>query len=64
MPHAPPGSSTWRSSSRHLGRLRASLDGPEPRIGQEGFAAVVVLRDPAEADLVTIRRVPPDDRRL
>ena len=49
--------------SRHLGRLRASLDGPEPRIATEGFAAVVILRDPAEADRVTVRRVPTDDRR-
>jgi len=49
---------------RHLGRLRASLDGPEPRIATEGFATVVILRDPAEADLVTVRRVPTDDRRL
>ena len=41
---------------RHLARLRASLDGPDPTIGREGFAQIVVLRDPAELDLVRIRR--------
>ena len=46
---------------RHLARLRAQLDvdGDEPvgRIYREGFARVVVLRDPAEVDRVTMRRV-------
>jgi predicted kinase len=42
----------------HLARLRASLDGPAPRLYREGFAQVVVLRDPAEVDLVRIRRRP------
>ncbi len=42
----------------HLARLRASLDGPEPGLLREGFAQVVVLRDPAEVDLVRIRREP------
>jgi predicted kinase len=41
---------------RQLARLRASLDGPDPALWREGFAQVVVLRDPAEVDLVTIRR--------
>ena len=34
----------------HLARLRASLDGPAPPLLREGFAQVVVLRDPAEID--------------
>ena len=42
----------------HLGRVRASLDGPVPALSREGFAEVVVLRDPAEVDLVRIRRRP------
>jgi protein phosphatase len=41
---------------RQLDRLRVSLDGPDPVIEGEGFAAVVILRDPAEVDAVTIRR--------
>ena len=41
---------------RHIDRLRASLDGPAPRLLEEGFAAITVLRDPAEVDRVTIRR--------
>jgi len=43
---------------RQLHRLRASLDGPDPVMSREGFAAVVILRDPAEVDRVTIRRHP------
>ena len=43
---------------RHLDRLRAALDGPGPVIEREGFAQVVVLRDPTEVDQVTIRRRP------
>jgi protein phosphatase len=43
---------------RHLDRLRASLDGPAPALLREGFAQVVVLRDPAEVDDVRIRRRP------
>jgi predicted kinase len=42
----------------HLARLRASLDGPAPRLEREGFAQVVVLRDPGEVDRVRIRRRP------
>ena len=43
---------------RHLDRLRASLDGPDPPLWREGFVQVVVLRDPADIDLVRIRRRP------
>jgi protein phosphatase len=42
----------------HLARLRASLDGPAPPLYREGFAQVVVLRDPAEVERVRIRRRP------
>jgi predicted kinase len=42
----------------HLARLRASLDGPAPPLSREGFAQVVVLRDPAEVDRVRILRRP------
>ena len=42
----------------HLARLRTSLDGPAPPLEREGFAQVVVLRDPAEVDRVRIRRRP------
>ena len=41
---------------RHLARLRAALDGPAPGLLREGFAEVVVLRDPAEVDRVRIVR--------
>ena len=41
---------------RHLARLRVSLDGPDPAIGGEGFAQVIIVRDPAELDLVRILR--------
>jgi protein phosphatase len=41
---------------RHLGRLRASLDGSGPGLRAEGFSQVVVLRDPAAIDRVTIVR--------
>jgi protein phosphatase len=47
---------------RQLDRLRASLDGPDPLIEREGFAAIVILRDPAEVDSVTIRRLADADR--
>ena len=40
----------------HLDRLRESLDGPEPAIGREGFAVIVVLRDAAAVDAVRFRR--------
>jgi protein phosphatase len=44
---------------RHqLAGVRASLDGPAPALMGEGFAQVVVLRDPAEVDLVRILRRP------
>ena len=43
---------------RHLDRLRASLDGPDPALWREGFTQVVVLHDPDEVDALTIRRVP------
>jgi protein phosphatase len=42
----------------HLDRLRASIDGPDPLIGREGFVGVVVLRHDVEIDLVTIVRRP------
>jgi protein phosphatase len=42
----------------HLARLRTSLDGPAPQLEREGFAQVVVLRDPADIDSVRIRRRP------
>lgn len=42
----------------HLARLRAALDGPAPELWREGFADVVILREPTEVDLVTIRRRP------
>jgi len=42
----------------HLARLRDSLDGPTPPLLHEGFAQVVVLRDPDEVDRVRIRRRP------
>jgi protein phosphatase len=42
---------------RHLARLRRGLDGPLPPILAEGFAAVVIIRDPAEVDDTTIRRM-------
>ena len=48
---------------RQLERLRLALDGPDPPIGRDGFAAVVVLRDPAEVDRVTIHRVTGEDLR-
>jgi protein phosphatase len=48
---------------RHLGRLRATVDGPEPNgaaagLLAEGFAAVVLLRDPTDVDSLSIVRVP------
>ena len=47
----------------HLARLRASLDGPVPPLSREGFAQVVVLRDPAEVDAVSDPAAPePDDQ--
>ena len=48
---------------RHLARLRTQLDAIDVeavgRIHREGFARVVVFREPAEVDLVTIRREVP-----
>jgi predicted kinase len=43
---------------RHLDRLRASLDGAAPALLREGFAQVVVLRDPVAVEDVRIRRLP------
>lgn len=43
----------------HLGRLNARLDGQANGIVAEGFASVVVLRDPLELDVVTIVREAP-----
>jgi protein phosphatase len=43
---------------RHLDRLRVALDGAGTPFAGEGFAAVIVLRDPAEVDAVTVRRRP------
>ena len=41
-----------------LAGVRESLDGPAAPLSHEGFAQVVVLRDPDEVDLVRIRRRP------
>ena len=41
---------------RHVDRLRASLGGTGRQLRDEGFAAVTVLRDPADVDRVVIRR--------
>jgi predicted kinase len=43
---------------RHLARLRAAIDGPEPAIRREGFVRVELLRDPVALDAVRIRRRP------
>jgi len=44
--------------SRQLAGVRASLDGPDPAIAEDGFDRVVILRDAAEVDAVRIRRRP------
>jgi protein phosphatase len=41
-----------------LAAVRESLDGPAAPLPREGYAQIVVLRDPAEVDLVRIRRRP------
>lgn len=41
---------------RHLTRMRATLDGADGGLAAEGFAAVFVLRDPAEPEAVRIVR--------
>jgi protein phosphatase len=41
---------------RHLERLRVTIDGRATPLAGEGFGQVVVLRDPAEVDAVTIVR--------
>jgi predicted kinase len=41
-----------------LAGVRAALDGPASVLLTEGFAQVVVLRDPAEVDRVRILRRP------
>jgi predicted kinase len=45
---------------QHLERLRSSLVGaaPDAALVREGFAQVVILRDPVEVDVVRIRRRP------
>ena len=43
---------------RHIAHLRRSLDPPGLALLDEGFAAVVVLRDPTEITAVSVRRVP------
>lgn len=43
---------------RQLAGMRAALDGPWPPLSGEGFRQVIVLRDPAEVDQVSIRRRP------
>jgi protein phosphatase len=43
---------------RHLDRLRLALDGPDPPLLREGFAAVLVLRDPTDVDRTGFRRRP------
>ena len=55
-PHARPGPSTTTVVRRQLADVRKALDGPAPPLDGEGFAQVVVLRDPAEVDAVRIRR--------
>jgi protein phosphatase len=47
-----------RVVERHLERIRRSLDGPGPRLGDEGFRQVVTLRDPLELDELQIIRRP------
>jgi protein phosphatase len=42
----------------HLDQVRTALDGPAPALLREGFMQVVVLSDPADVDLVRIRRRP------
>jgi predicted kinase len=49
---------------RHLDRLRVALDGAGTPFAGEGFAAVIVLRDPAEVDAITVRRRPTGVARL
>jgi protein phosphatase len=44
--------------TRQLAGVRASLDGPDAAIAEDGFDRVVILRDPAEVDAVRIRRRP------
>ena len=43
---------------RQLAGVREALDGSAPPLYREGFAQIVVLRDPAEVDAVRIRRRP------
>ena len=43
---------------RQLAAVRTSLDGPSAPLLGEGFRKIVVLRDPAEVDEVTLRRRP------
>lgn len=45
-----------RVIARHLTRLRGWLDRPGPPFDGEGFARVVVLRDPVQVDAITILR--------
>ena len=69
---------TWKTQVRRLARplsgskewveysgtsvIRAVLDGPDPALLREGFAQVVVLRDPAEIEVVRFRRHPSSRR--
>ena len=54
-----PGRTVDLAVVRHqLAGVRASLDGPSPALLREGFAQVVVLRDPDEVENVRIRRHP------
>lgn len=41
---------------RHLARMRSTIDGPGGGLRSEGFAQVVVLRDPLELDSVSVSR--------
>ena len=43
---------------RHIDRLRAALDGPDPGFAREGFAQVVVVRRPDELETIRFRRHP------
>lgn len=41
----------------HLGRLRATLDGPDGDLRIEGFGQVHLFRDPSEVDEVRMERI-------
>jgi protein phosphatase len=43
----------------HLARMRSTLDGPADGLRAEGFAQVIVVRDPVELDSVRVVLRPP-----